>query len=317
MQKKANPIQLTSQKDKTIKEIVAQCANVGRKGTKDICNATVKHLYTFAKRPLKACDLNEKFIIGFSSYLLNDAKLAPSSVRTYLQKLHAIIELCIRQKYLDSNPMPPIGRLMPSVPRSSRTQLERSELCSLIGTQCRNNQVKIAFLFACFTGLRLSDIETLRWEHIVRSDGGWMIVKRQVKTGNAVRIPVENEVYEMLKKYCFNNKTTVFILPSRTTVSKTLNRWCAEAGIKKHVTFHVSRHTFASILINGRVELLTVSELCGHRSIETTKIYTHLNDSTRRNAIKIILQYVLTSPQKEKKKYVQKNRLGMFKSLKL
>lgn len=83
-----------------------------------------------------------------------------------------------------------------------------------------------------------------------------------------------------------NDNKQVFILPCQDHVNTALQKWCASAGIKKKITFHCARHTFACLLIELGEDLYTVSKLLGHRNITTTQIYAKVVDKKRRNAIK-------------------------------
>lgn len=144
--------------------------------------------------------------------------------------------------------------------------------------------IKRAFLFACFTGLRLSDIETLRWEHLQVVNGVSTIVKIQQKTRSEIRIPLNHEARSLLSR-SRHREALVFDLPSRSTISACLREWTASAGIDKHLTFHVSRHTFATLLLTAGVEIYTVSKLCGHRDVHTTEIYAHIIDTTLHDGV--------------------------------
>ena len=160
-----------------------------RKNTCDVNHALLKHLTTFVGRTVFLSDITERFCSSFAEYLLK--RVSPNSARTYLHKLHAILEHAVSIHMLTSNPMPDIKVLLPRVPKKQRTHLTLNEMTRLANTPCRHDETKRAFLFACHTGLRLSDIETLKWSDIHEVDGTPTIVKSQVKTGQQVRIPPE------------------------------------------------------------------------------------------------------------------------------
>ena len=70
-------------------------------------------------------------------------------------------------------------------------------------------------------------------------------------------------------------------LPKHGTIESDLTKWIASTGIKKHITFHMSRHTFATMLITKGVDLYSVCKLLGHKDIRTTQIYAKLVDKKR------------------------------------
>ena len=67
-----------------------------------------------------------------------------------------------------------------------------------------------------------------------------------------------------------------------------LSRWAEQAGIAKHITFHVARHTHATMLLTLGADLYTVSKLLGHTNIQTTQIYARLVDESKKKAIDLI-----------------------------
>ena len=245
-----------------------------------VSNALTKHLEDYAGHPITVGELNEDFFFAFKDFLMQKPTVSSSSARTYLQKLHAIVEECVQQNQLSYNPMPRISRLVPSQHTPQRTFLTTRELRKLAATPCRTPSVMQAFLLACYTGLRISDIETLQWGDLRRVNGTWMLQKSQVKTRNEVKVPLSREAQSLLKEIGWKSGGEVFSLPSRVTINAELRRWALAAGVEKHLSFHVARHTFATMLINANVGIMTVSKLCGHTRVATTEIYTHLVDST-------------------------------------
>ncbi|MDO4217129.1 MAG: site-specific integrase [Bacteroidales bacterium] len=183
--------------------------------------------------------------------------------------------------------MPPLSQLVPARTNLNRTYLEAYELQQLIKTPCSNKCVSDAFLFSCYTGLRLSDVETLKRRHIVTVGQRHFIVKRQVKTRHEVRIPLMEAAYQILMDQPTTNHmdSTFFHLPCRRTIKSYLDKWCVDAGIGKHVTFHVSRHTYATLLIASGTDIFVVSKLCGHTNVKTTQIYADVIDRRRTQAV--------------------------------
>lgn len=146
-----------------------------------------------------------------------------------------------------------------------------------------------AFLFACMTGLRISDVAILHPNQIDISTR--TLHYRQVKTQEDVFIPLSDAAIELCSQP--DTPDRVFKVPTRkdgTTplshiINISLNRWASLAGIRKYITFHISRHTVATNLINNDVPIFTVKEILGHASIGSTIIYTHLHTAKKREAI--------------------------------
>jgi integrase len=223
------------------------------------------------------CDVNRKSYEEFGAWLINKYKLKESSARLYM----VILKSRLHNAYLDKliATMPDLTGLTPKKESNERIFLTIEDVRKLAETPCQCNAVKDAFIFSCFTGLRISDIRKLRWSDIVDD----VISIKMQKTREPVRVPLS----ENAKKFMPTERTheKVFALPAKATISKALRAWCAEAGINKDVTFHVSRHTFATLVLVGCGDLYTVSKLLGHTQITTTQIYAQNLDESKVKAI--------------------------------
>ena len=80
----------------------------------------------------------------------------------------------------------------------------------------------------------------------------------------------------------------VFGLPSKSQISVLLKEWCNSAVIGKRVTFHTSRHTFATLALTQGVDLYTVSKLLGHKTIQATQIYAKIVDEKKKAAMELM-----------------------------
>ena len=80
----------------------------------------------------------------------------------------------------------------------------------------------------------------------------------------------------------------VWDLPSERAVARNVVKWTKDAGIAKHVTFHVARHTYATMLLTYGADIYTVSSLLGHKSVATTQIYAKIVDEKKRKAVDMI-----------------------------
>lgn len=273
--------------DISIKELLNIQQQALRPSTQKGNLSMLAKILSYAGGDFSIRKIDTDFCIGFANHLLHLVRI--NSARTYLQKLHALLHQAVRMGYIPYNPMPPIADLLPKYKAPEREFLDRGEIRKLENTDCTHLITKQAFLFACHTGLRISDIETLTWGDIYRQNGRYIIVKIQVKTGVEVRIPLDAAAEEILKQVQRgtrpNESENVFHLMSRTIISQDLNQWAKDAGIEKHVTFHVARHTFATLMISKKTDIYTVSQLCGHTNIQTTLVYVRLVDSARFDAM--------------------------------
>lgn len=167
--------------------------------------------------------------------------------------------------------------------KTERTFLTRGEVRKLeelfdkeILSRSHQNTLQ-CFLFCCFCGgVRVSDVKALN-QHNIR---GAMLVFSPQKTretsAELVRIPLTPRA----KKY-INKKGALVPATSDQVMNRHLKTISEAAGIDKKITFHVSRHTFATLFLKagGKVEVLM--GLMGHQSLKTTMKYIHVTEESK------------------------------------
>ncbi len=242
---------------------------------------TLAHLNRFVSVPVRFADVSSEWIHAFRDYLKRQG-LASNSVATYLDTLKTALNSAVKARIIPQNPFLFADKIQRK--RTQRVHLNLEELQLLASTPSRNAEVRRAFLFACLTGLRISDLRALRWKD-VKTDGLHII---QQKTGDYTHIPLAEQAVTLLGDTAQTIKSKpVFTLPSTDDLfNRQLGRWCKSAGIEKHVTSHTARHTFATLLITQGNDLYSVQHLLGHRDIKVTQIYAKLVDQRKTDAIK-------------------------------
>ena len=139
-----------------------------------------------------------------------------------------------------------------------------------------------AFLFCCYTGLRYSDFCQLTPENFIRINGKRWLYFTSIKTGVELRLPLhllfESKALGILDRY--PDIGSFAALPCNSEVNKQLRKLAGLCGIKKRITYHVSRHTCATLLVHQGVAITTVQKLLGHTSVKTTQIYSEVLSST-------------------------------------
>lgn len=146
----------------------------------------------------------------------------------------------------------------------------------------RLEQVRDVFIFSCFCGLAYIDVANLKQDNIRKSFDGklWIITKRQ-KTNTSVNVPLLDIAKMILDKYrdkLPNGKILPII--SNQKLNAYLKEIADVCGIKKNLTFHLARHTFATTTTLAKgVPIETVSKMLGHTNIETTQIYARITNS--------------------------------------
>ena len=138
-----------------------------------------------------------------------------------------------------------------------------------------------AFVFCCYCGLRRCDVEQLTPSHIVQRGGVYYIEIIQKKTKKPVSIPLSDKALSLLPSV---NEFGRFFHDQISNMSqRTFDMVFAKTGVRTH--FHVSRHTFATWLVNKGVDIYTVSKLLGHSNVKTTQRYAKVFDTTKIDAV--------------------------------
>lgn len=253
----------------------------------------IKHIKTF-NGTILLTDVDKNFCIEFIKYLssakgfVNKKTLSKSTAEMYYTVLVAVLNQAVREDLITINPTTKVNTeerkaITPS--GCKVTYLTFDEVNRLIDTKCGNESVKNAFLFACYTGLRFSDIISLKWSDIKTENNQMFIFKEMIKTRQNVIVPIGKKALKYLPS---KTKTNVFNLPTRYSVNRILKIWAENAKIGKKLHFHISRHTFATSLLTKGADLYSVSKLLGHTDISTTQIYAEIINAKRVEIINLL-----------------------------
>lgn len=263
---------------------------IGRDITQSTYNrylVTYRKLQTFLSTVQKNSDLplsklNTRFITEFEHYLRVNDNICQNTASKYLKNLKKVVRFSVMKEWLQADPFSTFRCRTTPTERGYLTAqelktLEEKELCT-----DRLNVVRDLFVFCCYTGLAYSDVQKLNQGHLVKDETGadWIMINR-TKTGNESVIPLLPQARSILDKYEDHPlaKYHKRLLPVRS--NQKTNEYLREignlCGLKKRITSHLARHTFATTvtLANG-VSTETVSKMLGHRSLRTTQIYAKM-----------------------------------------
>ncbi len=233
---------------------------------------------------------NKDYVLKFID-LLKKKQLNNSSKKVYFSVFNSMMKKAMRLGYIEKNPCDMLDeeeRIKPSY--KIRNYLNREELLRLIKTPCRNDDVRRAFLFACFCGLRSIDIRNLRWNDIVFDKNIAFIPNLvQKKTKRPLFLPLNMMAQSFLVQKNYKDGL-IFHLPSQGSVNDQIKKWTRRCGIAKKITFHSSRHTFATLALTLGGDIYTISKLLGHSTIQTTQIYAEVVNEKKIDLIKLFDQ---------------------------
>lgn len=217
--------------------------------------------------------------------------LNQNTIHEYLIYIANVLNNAVREGLITSNPTKSLNVAdRPKKYESKREFLTAEEIKKLMDVPSpeKYNNIRSAFLFSCFSGLRYSDIQQLRWEHIKEYKEGVVIEKKLQKTQNMLNLPLGKRAVSFLPERK-GDKENIFKLPkSMATVEMYIKLWSEFAKIDKHVTFHTARHTFAVSILTCGGDIYTLSKLLGHKKITTTQIYADILEETKKNTMNLL-----------------------------
>ena len=271
-----------------------------QKGVKDqkLIHNTV-HALTAYNINVAMRDVNRDYIIGLTNFLRNDyrsprgKKLKDYSVINYLGCLRNALNMAVREDVIADNPIMKLSAQdKVKAPESQREFLTIEEVQQLEATDSPYPHIKQAFLFACYTGLRCSDVRSITWGKIVKDGEKYRLHTVMFKTKRPFYIPLSKKAMQWMPER--GNKTDDDLIfeniPVQVNTKLYLQPWLDKAGITKPITFHCSRHTFGTMMLTLGADIYTTSKLMGHTKVEVTQIYAKIINKKKDDAVSLIDQ---------------------------
>ncbi|GAB1370220.1 site-specific integrase [Candidatus Kapaibacterium sp.] len=241
-----------------------------------------KHLKVYFGEHLTFRDIDKKFCEGFVDYL--STKMNQLTVKTVFSAFKAVINKALREEIITKSPCKDI---IVKAQDAKREFLTEDELKKVVNYETKYEEVKGAFLISCFTGLRLSDV---RKQTFSETREGYLYF-RQRKTGDLTMMKLVNDAIKIIcrQKAMYPKSVLVFNLPvSKEKINNKVRSIIAGCKIDKKITYHCSRHTFATRLISSGVDIYTVSKLLGHKDLKNTQLYAKLIDTKRDEYVTLV-----------------------------
>ncbi len=287
------------QTDLTLSEWLARFKNIQRnRGVKDL-HAIDRLCSIFAgmgNSDVRLNTIDKDFCLSFMKYLKTGYKTADGRLlksKTVFNRqctLVTALNVAVREGLIPSNPMDKLSRHeRVKTNRGKREYLTIDEVKALVATPCKREDIKYSYLFACNCGLRLGDVRKLKWGDITKDGNRWMLSVLMNKSEKPVHIPLGVQARRWLPKRKGADAGSLVFgeLPRDTHINAHLKTWTAKAGITKAVTYHTSRHTFATMLLTLGADLYTVSKLLGHSQIKNTQIYAEIISRRKDEAVNL------------------------------
>lgn len=222
--------------------------------------------------------LKREDVEGYMFYLLNIQNNSHSYVNQAISSIKILYKDVLKKGDLVYHiPRPKKEKKLPNI-------LSEDEVVKILNVV--DNRKHRAILFLIYSaGLRVGEVVRLKLEDI---DSKRMLIHVKQGKGRKDRYTLLSEIaLQMLRKYVSIEKPEEWIFPggknnnhiTERSVQKIFSKACKKAKIRKHVTVHSLRHSFATHLLERGTDLRFIQELLGYQSSKTTEIYTHVSKS--------------------------------------
>ncbi len=229
---------------------------------------------------------------------ISDLGIGPRSLARILSGVRQFYRFLVLDGYMEDDPTellesPKQPNHLPEVLSTAEVDLLEQAI-DLSKWEGHRNRAIIEVLFSC--GLRVSELINLRLSNLYVDE---QFIRVMGKGSKERLVPISPRALEELN-YWFSMRNEMSIKPgeedyvflnrrghhlTRTMILIMIKRYAAEAGIKKTISPHTLRHSFATSLLEGGADLRAIQAMLGHESIGTTEIYTHIDTSTLRQEI--------------------------------
>lgn len=258
-------------------------------GTLERYETSLKHTKAFLQWKYNISDIeitkiDHAFITEYEFYLRTERKCANNTAVKYIKNFHKIINICLANGWLTKDPFANYKSKVKEVIREFLTEQEIQKIMNKEFVTERLEQIRDIFVFSCFTGLAYIDVKQLTSNNIVLGiDGDKWINKNRQKTDTNSKIPLLPTAQYILDKYAEHpiclNEGNLLPVPSNQKMNAYLKEIADVCGIKKDLTFHMARHTFATtVTLSNGVPIETVSKMLGHTNLKTTQHYAKILD---------------------------------------
>lgn len=263
-------------------------------GSRANWTSTLIHLKSYLKKSkdndtIRFCDITLEWCDGFKKHLLSakrtkgDLYLSNNTASSYFSKFQESLKSAYKFGYLPKD----LNINLSSIKEqdTQREFLTLDELKSLFKTPCEVDVIKRAALFSALTGFRHSDISTIKWNQIINLNGQSLLRYKINKTGKFEDMPLSEQALFLCGDRIIDDDYVFKKLLYSASMNKVLEKWIDAAGIKRKITFHCFRHTFATLQLANGTQITTIQKMLGHKSLQTTMIYAKTIEEAKRDAV--------------------------------
>ena len=250
-----------------------------------------KHIVRYRGDQMRIQDIDYAYCRDFLSYLQNTPSKwgkpkRSSTINSYYKKFRLCLKEIVREGILPKNPTDEVKPPKPIHKR--REYLTKDEIKKLIKTPLKHKNLKQFFLLSCFTGLRHSDIKRLTWKNVVEESKKHSLKFTIKKTGEPIKIPLNDDALKLIGDRRGDDDKVITGLVYSGYHNMIIKQWATMSGIKKDITPHTARHTFATLFASETKDWKSLQYIMGHKDLKTTQIYAKLiNEDVRKSMDKM------------------------------
>lgn len=240
-------------------------------------------------------EVTNQFIEDFEFFLKTVRRCCHNTTSKYLMNFKKIVRIALAKGWMKKDPFAQIRFHLDPVEREF---LEKQELKTMLNkeiTITRLAQIRDIFCFCCLTGLAFTDVQQLKAEHLVADIHGkiWIRKARQ-KTKNMCNIPLLDEAQKIIDRYSDHPycQTHGVLLPvcSNQKMNSYLKELADICGIRKNLSTHCARHTFATLTLASGATIDNVAKMLGHANVNMTRRYAKVLDSSIMRDMEIVAE---------------------------
>lgn len=250
---------------------------------------------TYKKEDCYLDEITHQFVEDYDFYLRTVRRCCHNTTTKYLLNFKKIIRIALAKGWMKKDPFAQVHFHFEPVEREF---LEKQELKVLLNkeiTITRLSQVRDIFCFCCLTGLAFMDVQQLKPEHLVADIHGkiWIRKARQ-KTKNMCNIPLLDERKRLFDRYRDHPycQTHGVLLPvcSNQKMNSYLKELADICGIRKNLSTHCARHTFATLTLASGATIDNVAKMLGHANVNMTRRYAKVLDSSIMRDMEVVAE---------------------------
>ncbi len=248
------------------------------------------HISVYLKQELSLDDIEVRnidhaFVAGYAFFLRSRLGCSEVSAAKYIKHFRKITKICIAHRWIENDPFAFYKNKAKARPKEFLTKDELARIENKVFGIARLEQVRDIFVFCCYTGLSYGDVQKLRHSDVAKGVDGklWILTSRE-KTETSSNIPLLATPLQIIDRYRDYPPSAARNLLLPVLSNQKMNAYLKEiadlCGVDKEITFHLSRHTFATtVTLANNVPIETVSKMLGHTDIKTTQHYAKLLDT--------------------------------------